>query len=133
MDTLALQGYMRQALGASSELALLIGDRIYDRVPSEPVFPYIKIGLTQGIDQSVACLTDWEVFAQIDVWSRAVGFPEAKRIAAACDDALAERYPALNGFRVGWFEPIGQRFITDPDGITSHGVVEYRSRYGPEA
>jgi hypothetical protein len=132
MDTLALQGYMRTALGASTELAALVGTRIYDRVPSPPVFPYIVIGLTQGIDQSVACLTDWEVFAQLDIWSRAVGFPEAKRIACECDEALAARYPNLNGFRVGWFEPVGQRFLMDPDGVTSHGVLDYRSRYGPE-
>lgn len=132
MDTLALQGYMRTALGAWPALATLIGDRIYDRVPANPTFPYVVIGLTQGIDQSAACLTDWEVFAQLDIWSRAVGFPEAKRIASQCDEALSLRYPNLNGFRVGWFEPVGQRFLMDPDGVTSHGVLEYRSRYGPE-
>lgn len=132
MDTLVLQGMMRTRLGAWAPLAALIGTRIYDQPPAGAPMPYVVLGAVQGIDQTlVDCVIDWEVFAQLDVWSRGIGFPECKRIATECDNALAERLPAMAGMRVGWFEPRGQRFLRDPDGITSHGVLEYRARYGP--
>lgn len=135
MDSLAIQGYLRKALGNWPPLQDLIGQKIYDAVPPSPdpkLFPYVVIGNVQIIDQSrTDCVTDWEATATVDVWSREVGFPNCKRIAKVCDDALAERYPAINGYRVGWFQPSGQRFLRDPDGITSHGVLEYTCRYGP--
>ena len=132
MNTLILQGYMRQALDASGALKQLIGDRVFDQPPPDQSFPYIVLGLAGATDMSTSdCVTDWEVIAQIDVFSRAVGFPECKRIAEACDEALAERHPVIEGIRMGFFESQGHRFLREPDGITSHGVLEYRARYGP--
>lgn len=133
MDLAVLQNYMRLALGNFPPLQALIGQRIYDRVPKNGQFPYVTIGIAQGINQTACdCVTDWEAIAEVHVWSREVGFPEAKMIGKACDDALAQRYPVLNGMRVGWFETLGQRWLNDPDGLTTHGVLDYRSRYGPE-
>lgn len=125
---------MRSALGNHPPLQALIGQRIYDRVPPNngAQFPYVTIGIAQGIDQTIQCLVVWEVIAEVHVWSRAVGFPEGKSIAIACDDALAERWPVFAGMFTGWFEPTGQRWMHDPDGLTTHGVLEYRSYYGPE-
>lgn len=123
---------MRSALGAYTPLQAQVGDRIYDRVPTNAVFPYLTLGEAQGVNQSIACLENWEVYAEVHVWSREVGFPEAKSIAANCDKALAERWPTITGFTVRWFETMGQRWMKDPDGLTSHGVLEYRSHYGPE-
>lgn len=134
MDSLALQGYIRQALDASAELKQLVGDRVFDQPEPNARFPYIVLGPSQAIDQSTTdCVSDWEVTQQVDVYSRAVGFPEAKRIAEACDEALAERHPLIAGMRVGFFEVVGHRFLRDPDGVTSHGVLEYRARLGPGA
>jgi hypothetical protein len=132
MNLLVLQNYMRLALGNYPPLQALIGQRIFDRVPRNGDFPYLTLGLAQGIDQTIQCLVNWDAIAEVHVWSRAVGFPEGKAIAVACDDALANRYPVLAGMFTGWFEATGQRWLNDPDGLTTHGVLEYRSRYGPE-
>ena len=133
MDLAALQGYMRQALGNYPPLQALIGQRIFDRVPlNGGDHPYVTLGIAQGVNQSIDCLDDWEVTAEVHVWSRAVGMVEAKRIAALCDDALAARWPTIPGFIVRWFEMVQQRWLQDPDGLTTHGVIEYRSHYGPE-
>jgi hypothetical protein len=132
MDTLVLQGMMRSRLGDWPPLQAIVGQRIYDQPPTGAALPYVVLGPVQAIDLTRDdCVIDWEVFAQLDVWSRAVGFPECKQIAIECDAALGERHPPLLGMRIGFFEPRGQRFLRDPDGITSHGVLEYRARYGP--
>jgi len=133
LDVLPIQGYMRTALGAHAPLTALIGDRIYDRVPEGAVFPYVVIGPAQAarLEASPDCIDDYEVFAQVDVWSRAVGFPEAKRIGKACGDALAERSPAIDGLRVGWFVPRDELYRVDADGLTSHGLLVFQSRCGP--
>jgi len=72
-----------------------------------------------------------EVFAQLDVWSRAVGFPEAKRIGKACGDALADRSPVIDGIQVGWFVPRDELYRTDADGLTAHGLLMFQSRCRP--
>jgi len=133
LDVLPIQGYMRTALGAHAPLIALIGDRIYDRVPEGAVFPYVVIGPAQAarLEASPWCCDDYEVFAQLDVWSRAVGFPEAKRIGKACGDALADRSPVIDGIQVGWFVPRDELYRTDADGLTAHGLLMFQSRCRP--
>lgn len=134
MDTLPLQSYMRGKLGSYAPLQAIVGQNIFDQPPPNQVFPYVVLGATEATDMTlVDCLIDWEVIAQLDVYSRSIGFPETKRIADACDEALAERHPTITGLRVGWFEVHTHRFLREPDGITSHGVLSYRARYGPES
>jgi hypothetical protein len=132
MDLLCLQQYLRQALGAHAPLAALVAERIYDRVPGNGDFPYLTLDVSDGVDDSLDCLDQWLVTAQVHVWSRAVGSPEARRIAIACHQALAERWPSMPGFRVMWFRTLNQVWMRDPDGLTTHGVLQFESRYGPE-
>ena len=87
--SLALQGAIVAALKASAALGALIGDRVFDRVPAGAVKPYIRIGDDQVIPDPAECFErSAEVFATLDVFSSAVGKPEAKRIAGAIVDAL---------------------------------------------
>lgn len=131
MDTLVLQGYMWQALAVPA-VTDLIGQRIYDMPPPKPVFPYITLGIVDGVENYVSeCATVWSVTAEVHIWSREPGYPQGKRIALACDSALAPRSPVLVGMWTGYFERVGQRWLRDPDGLTSHGVCEYRAHYGP--
>lgn len=133
LDVLPIQGYMRAALGAHAPLAALVGDRIYDRVAPGAAFPYVRLGPTQAMRDPASpdCFEDWEVFAQVDIWSRAVGFPEAKKIGAACGAALAARYPVIPGLRVGWFVIRDQLWRDDDDGLTTHGMLIFTTRCGP--
>jgi Protein of unknown function (DUF3168) len=118
MNTLVMQGYMRQQLATA-------GLRVYDLPPANPVFPYLTIGIVDGVEDFISdCAIDWEVTGEVHVWS-------GKQLAETCYTALSERHPVFAGFRVGWFAMQNQRWLRDPDGLTSHGVLEYRAVYGP--
>lgn len=132
IDTLVLQGHICQTLKADPGVTALISGRVYDLPPPDPAFPYVTVDVTVASEDFVSeCFTDWEVDTQVHVWSRQPGYVEARRIAAACDAALAERHPTFTGFRMGWFAPVGQSWSRDTDGLTSHGVLDYRAHYGP--
>lgn len=101
--------------------------RVYDSVPPNPVFPYVTIGECQVLgDDTEDCGDGSEVFVQIHAWSRAVGFPEVKHLAAAIRTTLRRATYSLSGFDVTVAEYQQTRFLRDPDGKTSHAVVEFR-------
>jgi hypothetical protein len=131
MDFLPLQGYLRNTLGNWAPLKVIIGTRLYDRVPAEVQFPYVSFGPCDGIDATIGCSNAWEITQTIDVWSRAVGFPEAKRACAEIGRALGLSQPFIPTVRTALLRVRTSRVLRDPDGLTSHGIVEVRAIYGP--
>jgi hypothetical protein len=125
MNLLPMQGYMRKQLAQA-------GLRVYDLPPANPIFPYVTIGVVDGTEDFISdCAIDWEVTGEVHVWAREPGYTQGKGIAVTCYNALADRHPTFTGFRVGSFALRNQRWLRDPDGLTSHGVMEYRANYGP--
>jgi Protein of unknown function (DUF3168) len=125
MDVRPVQSYMRAQLAQA-------GLRVYDLPPPNPVFPYLTVGVVDGVEDFISdCAIDWEVTSEIHIWSREPGYGQGKGIAVTCYNALANRHPVLAGFRVGSFLMRNQRWLRDPDGLTSHGILEYRALYGP--
>jgi hypothetical protein len=111
----------------------LTGGRVFDRVPRDSAgkvtaeFPYVALGPDQEIPTMADCIRASEFFLQIDVWSRAVGFPEAKRIARAVEDALNEAELPLGDNALVYFEYDGRRTFRDPDGLTSQAALTFRA------
>lgn len=123
---LALQASQVSALKGDSALTALITQRVYDEVPEAPTFPYVVVGDVQVLGQDTEdCGDGSEVFSRVHVWSRAVGFPETKRIAAEVRRVLKVT-PTLSGFTVTVVEFVQTQFLNDPDGLTRHAVIEHR-------
>ncbi len=101
------------------------GGRIYDIVPSGAAFPYVSIGEEQAIEDGNSCDEGWEVFIDNHVWSRAVGFPEAKTLVALVRQRI-NAITSVTGYTLISVEVEDTRFMRDPDGLTSHGVVSAR-------
>lgn len=121
---LALQGAIYALLNDPSPPLV---QRVYDSVPDNPTFPYVTIGECQVIgDDTEDCGDGSEVIVQIHAWSRKEGFPEVKALAAAIRTTLGNASYSLSGFTVSVVEFQQMRFLRDPDGITSHAVVEFR-------
>lgn len=120
--SLALQAAVFAALNSAPAVA---GGRIYDRVPPSPVFPYVSFGEGDTVGDDNECFASSEATVTVHVWSRALGLPEVKGIAATVRDRLSIAL-AVTGFRVTNGEHVITRFLRDPDGITSHAVVECR-------
>lgn len=130
--SLALQGALVSCFKADSALSALIGTRIYDRVPADPVFPYIRVGDDQIVADGADCFDESvEVFATIHVFSRAVGKPEAKNIAGAVVAAIRSATLTLSGYSLCDIEHQGTRYLDDPDTLTTHGVVTFHAMIDP--
>lgn len=139
---LALQAALLAAAKASPAVTDIIGAapcRFYDRVPTNTsgvvpadLFPYVSFGPFQTMDDSDTCHDGCEVFAQIDAWSRAVGFPEvrtlAKALVAVLDQALI-----VAGFTVVVHEVETLQTQREGDGLTSRAIIRLRYVLAPSA
>ena len=126
---LEMQGAIVARLKADAAVTTLVAGRIYDSVPANATFPYITLGPVDVIADDADCLTGLEVAQQIDCWSRAVGFPEVKKIVDAVRAALHDQESAMplasNG--MAFFEHRNTRIVRDPDGLTSHGILGFEA------
>lgn len=133
--SLALQAAIVAALKGSADLTALLAERIYDRVPEAARFPYMSYGEDQvaeaDADGGTCLIEGFEVFVTLHVWSRAVGRAEAKRIGGAVRATLHNRALPVSGFALHEFEHISTDYFTDPDGLTTHGVCQFRALIDP--
>lgn len=120
---LELQGAIIAALKAAPDVVALVGPRIYDTVPDNPVFPYVSYGPVDILADDADCIETQDVFIQIDTWSRAVGFPEVKRLNDAVRAALHQNDLALPVNALVLLQHRQTRTLRDPDGLTSHGAI----------
>lgn len=124
---LDLQDLILNTLKADVALMAMING-VWDTVPSTafdaPKLAYISFGPHDYVEDDEECITATEHTFQLDVWSRTVGFPACKKI---CDRVRAILHEAelemptenaLVEIRVP-----AVRFMRDPDGITSHGII----------
>lgn len=121
-----LHGLYINTLRSNTDIMALITG-IYDRVPTDPFktkTAYISFGAEDSNEDDAECITGREVTTQIDVWSRAVGKIECKRIVDLVRRALHRQPLTLteNALVDIWVTLV--RVLPDPDGLTTHGVVQ---------
>jgi len=124
---LELQGAIIARLKADAGVTALVGTRVYDRIPKEAPFPYVSYGPTDMLSDDAECINGFNIAVQIDVWSRAVGTPEAKRIGNAVRRALHDSELVLPTNTFVLLRHRQSRTLTDPDGLTSHRFVAFES------
>lgn len=127
--SLPLQAAIVKALKEDATLAGLIGGRVYDRVPANPVAPYITVGDMQVVDDSNPCQSLAEYSGLVDCWSEAVGYPEVKRIGAAAVKVLNAKMPVTGGAII--IHRVGVSYGRERDNLTSRGII--RPRYTIQA
>lgn len=124
---------VQQALYAALMAAPAICDeRVYDRVPEAPVFPYVTIGDEQVIDDGNSCEDAWEVFVDAHVWSRpeATSKVEAKTLGARVVERLLA-LATISGFRIIFAALESYRTRREPDGLTEHVIITVKYSIQP--
>lgn len=124
---LSLQKAIVAVLSADADMILMIGDRLYEEVPEEPGFPYVTIGDTQDLDDSVQDQDASEMFVDVHVWSTATGYEECKRIAARVRRLIHDSDLSLDEDRCVLINHRITRTFTDVDPTTKHSVVTFRA------
>ena len=131
--TAVLQAAIVPVLKVDSGLSALIGTRIYDTPPPSPVFPYVSVGEDQFVKDRADCYTGGEATLVFHVWSREVGFLQAKRVGAALVEALDGLEIDLSSGQQRLVDLLfdSSNYIRDPDGLTSHGIVTFTALIEP--
>lgn len=127
---LALQKAIVARLKAAATGA---GNNVFDRVPESNPFPRITIGEGQTLPDNSDCRRGSDVTLEVHVWSREVGWPEAKAIASQVRVALDDPLPlALDSHILDLLDFADARYLRDPDGITNHVAMSFRALTQPE-
>lgn len=109
-----------------STLGTAAGERVYDDVPPEAdriedtgaAYPYLTIGAGQLVPVDEDCWDRSSTYFQIDVWSRRVGFPEAKTIAGEIRTGLHEQELSIDGHTLDRMRVESIDYMRDPNGLT---------------
>ncbi len=126
---LELQGVIVARLKGRPALTALVGQRIYDRPPTNAPFPYVEYGESDVKPADVGCLTSDAVYVTIHVWSQySGGFRELKDIMYEIVKALDSAPLVLPTHRLISISRWDSRTMKDPDDVTTHGVVEFIAR-----
>lgn len=122
---LELQKVIYARLTADAAVSALVGDRVYDRVPENAEFPYVAFGNFDIIRDDAQCVTGYEIYVDIDVWSRSVGKPEAHEVTYAVTRSLHNWPGTIPPYQMVAFQHLDTPTFLDPDGLTTHSVVRF--------
>jgi len=124
--SLELQKSIFNALDGDSTLQNLVTD-VYDFVPENTVFPYVKVGEETSLDNGTKTLQGNEHTLVIHTFSRYRGSKEVKEIMSRIYALLHESSLSVTGASL-----VNLRFefsdvIKENDGFTSHGLQRFRA------
>lgn len=120
-----LQKLLYDTLRLNTPIMALLGG-VYDRVPAEPwkgKTAYVSFGPSDVADDSADCITSGVHSFQLDVWSKAVGQVEAKRLVDMIYKALHEQDLALSDNALAETRVDFRRVFPDRDPLITHGVL----------
>ena len=124
--SLELQKSIFNALDGDSTLQNLVTD-VYDFVPENTAFPYVKVGEETSTDNGTKTLQGNEHTLVIHSFSRYRGSKEVKEIMSRIYALLHESSLSVTGASL-----VNLRFefsdvIKENDGFTSHGLQRFRA------
>ena len=122
-----LQKLVRTLLLADTRVTGFIGERVFDERPEGAAYPFIEFGPSDVVEDGADCIDSGEHTLQLDVWSRAPGHVEAKRLVDAVKTCLHQREASLDDYALVEMTVDFRRVFDDPDGKTKHGVVTLRA------
>ncbi|MFN3232936.1 MAG: DUF3168 domain-containing protein [Alphaproteobacteria bacterium] len=100
---------------------------VFDRVPLGTAYPYITIGEATAADWSTKTSTGQNHTLTLHVWSRDAGRQQAKQILDLIHTALHNQPLTLDGAALVLLQYAFSETLSDPDGITTHGVIRFRA------
>jgi hypothetical protein len=122
--SLELQKAVRVRLAASTAVTTLVpAASIVDRNGTPSTFPSILIGEGQTVPGGDISRRRHDVFLDLHIWQREGGLAFSKEVAGAIRAALADARWTASGLHVADLYVASSRFLRDPNGTHSHGVL----------
>lgn len=124
--TLPLQQAISALLLADPDVASLIDDRLFDKIPNAPEFPYASFGEFQLLPELGEGTDAAQSFVTLHTWDRFKSSRATKGLARAVIAALHDQDVVIDGGAVQSLLLESSRVLPDPDGLTSHGVLTFQ-------
>lgn len=122
--SLELQKAIRSRLVAATTVTSLVPvANIVDRNGTPATFPSIILGEGQSVPGGDIARRRHDVFLDLHIWQKETGLAFSKQVAGAVRDALKDTNWSTTGLHVADLYISSSRFIRDPNGIHSHGVI----------
>lgn len=133
--SLELQGMIVSTLRANTAVMALVSG-VYDQPPSDAsgapldtvwgaANGYISLGPEDILTDDADCVTGATHTVQIDVWSRKVGRVHCKQICAAVKAVLHDQDLQLSDNALVQMTLEVFHVLRDPDGLTTHGAMQF--------
>ena len=106
--------------------ASVAGGRVYDHVPQDVTFPYVRIGESNAQPDDADLVDGTDELLTIHIWSRYRGQKEIKQIMDAIHTVLHHQDLTVTGRTHAHTSVAGVQSFLDPDGLTQHGVMQIR-------
>ena len=127
--SLDLQKAIRGRLIETSAVTSLVpAVHILDRNGRPEVFPCVLIGEGETMPDYGLARTRHQTFADLHLWKTEAGLVGVKEIAGAIRKALSDTILQTDHFYVADIYITQSRFLRDPDGVHSHGIVAVAAR-----
>lgn len=123
----ALAASIRDALLADDGVAAVLGSRLYDGPPPDPVFPYLTLGRVESRPVDASGVSAIEHAITLHVWSRYGGRAEALECIGALRAALHDAALTIEGRRLVFLYVVFSDVFRSGDGRTTHGVLRLRA------
>jgi len=124
--SLGLQKTVFDALDGDSTLQSLVTD-VFDFVPENTAFPYVKIGEETAVDNGTKTLQGNEHTLVIHTFSRYRGSKETKEIMSRIYALLHESSLTVSGASLVNLRFDFSDIIKENDGLTTHGLQRFRA------
>lgn len=118
---LPLQKAIIDTLKANEAVAAIVGNRIYDHVPTKPTFPYIVL----ANEAFTRDLWQHECFVDLQWFTKSTGRPAVKRLGEAVIDAL-DAYLVIDGFDTDEWGVEDVTYFQEDNGETQMGEASFR-------
>ena len=109
-------------------IALVPASNIHDTNARPIVDPSINLGTDQTDDAEYLARDVTIVFHDLHIWKKEAGLAGGKYIAAAITKAVRKaRFQTVDGYHFADCHVYRTRFLRDPEGDFSHGIVTVRA------
>jgi hypothetical protein len=122
--SLELQKAIRVRLAAATAVTSLVpAANIVDRNGSPSTFPCILLGEGQTVAGGDIARLRHDAYLDLHIWQKETGLAFSKQVAGAIREALADARWTAAGLHVADLYVTSSRFMRDPGGVYSHGVI----------
>ncbi len=126
--TLAFRASQIALIRSDAPMVSLIGQRVYDAIPQEEVFPYVRVGDDLVLDFGAKLSPGQEFDFSFHIFDRSSpdrGQFRVNQISARLYDLYHEQPIAVSGFNP-YLSRFRQSRVASDDGMTWHGISTFR-------